>query len=89
MDHDEVQVGHRRLDDNVDRGVLRVELRHQLVHELGYPVGRRSLVDDPVRRAVADEDGTGPPVAGVLRQVVVEHHEVEGVEELARVGELW
>src|SRR5205085_8315768 len=65
MDGDDVQVGHRRSDDDMSVGVSVLEPVDYFGHERGNPVGTGSVVDQSAS-ASCDADGAGSPAAGVL-----------------------
>jgi hypothetical protein len=50
--------------------------------------GWRTLIDDLTRGVVPDENRSGTPAAGILRQVPADHHEVQGLQHLFRVPEV-
>lgn len=86
MDHDQVEMGHRRLD-----GGGRVRIIVQIGDELGHQprnlIEFGAFVDDLASRAVSDENLARAPQPRSVVEVVARHHEVEALEELFAVVE--
>ena len=80
MDHDEVQVGHGG-PDHPGLGLLGADLSHELGDETRDVAGVRTLVHDLPGVLPADVDRPGSPSAGALREVVLQHHEMQRSNE--------
>jgi hypothetical protein len=86
MDHDEVEVSHRRTHHHRSAIGRSVELGHELRDEPGHGLGRRSFIDLLVPVLVVDEDVAAAPPAGALAEIVTDHHEVQAAEQVLVVA---
>lgn len=79
VDHHEVEVGHRGLYEN--RRLVCSELVEHAHDQVGDKLRIRALVDDLARLFAPDEDRPGSPASWALAQVVLQHHEVQSLQQ--------
>src|SRR5262252_1068971 len=80
MDHDKVEVRHGRAHEHGNMVGL-AKLGRKLSDQRRYVLWRRPLINDLATLVVTDVDRRSTVLAGALRQVVSEHHEMEASQK--------